>query len=576
MPGSQKMTSDQFAEQIKAKYPAYANVDNTTLTQKMLAKYPVYADKVQPASSYDSTDIPYVNGAGVPGSILNAGIGVANTAKNIGVGVGTTIGEAALGVPQALSSVISAGANAVGAPSVGAAFQGEADMFGNLKKEMYQDPFAKDNSTFAGKVGQVGGTAAIFAAPTGAITKAQDVLGAGADALNLGGKVMPWIAQKIAQIAPEAIGTGVTQYGTSGGDTNSALDAAAGAGALSTISHVGMDAFNSLVPQTVKDNVAGFLRYTGKTGLKDVGTAKKINDATSAFTTMIRQAPEIKVTDINGVTKPWNPLKTSIAELPQVLYQAKNNLYKAYTSMATKAGDEGAMFGQKEFLGLKKSLEKFMGAGYTAQESAQAQKWIQAIDRYATKNPVDGSMYFKNTTPDNVQSLLETVNKHADPRVQDTATAVVANDLGTTLRDALDKKIESAAGPGYQQMRTAYSQLKSVEKDIIERAKPALRQTGSLPSDFIDGLASIDILQGLLTGNPGLAVRGGSIATVKAFVKFLRSPDVKMQRALKFLMNGDKASVPGGLSKRFLGTPSSTIAPTLGAAAGAVMGGPVK
>ncbi len=41
-----KMTSDQFAEQIKAKYPAYAKVDNATLTQKMLAKYPQYGDRV--------------------------------------------------------------------------------------------------------------------------------------------------------------------------------------------------------------------------------------------------------------------------------------------------------------------------------------------------------------------------------------------------------------------------------------------------------------------------------------------------------------------------------------------------
>ncbi len=43
---TQKLTLDQFAQQIKAKYPAYQSVDNATLTQKMLAKYPVYVDKV--------------------------------------------------------------------------------------------------------------------------------------------------------------------------------------------------------------------------------------------------------------------------------------------------------------------------------------------------------------------------------------------------------------------------------------------------------------------------------------------------------------------------------------------------
>jgi hypothetical protein len=44
-----KLSTDQFAQQIKAKYPQYASVDNATLTQKMLAKYPQYADRVETA-----------------------------------------------------------------------------------------------------------------------------------------------------------------------------------------------------------------------------------------------------------------------------------------------------------------------------------------------------------------------------------------------------------------------------------------------------------------------------------------------------------------------------------------------
>jgi hypothetical protein len=44
-----KLSTDQFAQQIKAKYPQYASVDNATLTQKMLAKYPQYTDKVETA-----------------------------------------------------------------------------------------------------------------------------------------------------------------------------------------------------------------------------------------------------------------------------------------------------------------------------------------------------------------------------------------------------------------------------------------------------------------------------------------------------------------------------------------------
>lgn len=42
-----KLTVDQFAAKIKAKYPSYANIDNQVLAQKIIAKYPQYADTVE-------------------------------------------------------------------------------------------------------------------------------------------------------------------------------------------------------------------------------------------------------------------------------------------------------------------------------------------------------------------------------------------------------------------------------------------------------------------------------------------------------------------------------------------------
>jgi len=43
---AEEMTVQQFAAKIKAKYPAYANIDDNTLTQKILAKYPQYSSSV--------------------------------------------------------------------------------------------------------------------------------------------------------------------------------------------------------------------------------------------------------------------------------------------------------------------------------------------------------------------------------------------------------------------------------------------------------------------------------------------------------------------------------------------------
>jgi hypothetical protein len=47
-----KLSVDEFAAQIKAKYPDYAKVDNATLTKSIIEKYPDYANKVNLSTPY--------------------------------------------------------------------------------------------------------------------------------------------------------------------------------------------------------------------------------------------------------------------------------------------------------------------------------------------------------------------------------------------------------------------------------------------------------------------------------------------------------------------------------------------
>jgi hypothetical protein len=84
---SAKMNADQFAQSIKAKYPAYASVDNVTLAQKMLAKYPEYADRVDmgtpvtPASVNHTPSLQNLgtNLAAAPGQIFKGAKSVVDT-----------------------------------------------------------------------------------------------------------------------------------------------------------------------------------------------------------------------------------------------------------------------------------------------------------------------------------------------------------------------------------------------------------------------------------------------------------------------------------------------------------------
>ncbi len=48
----EKLTIDQLAEKIKAKYPQYKDMDNNDLVEKILAKYPEYKNALKKKDPY--------------------------------------------------------------------------------------------------------------------------------------------------------------------------------------------------------------------------------------------------------------------------------------------------------------------------------------------------------------------------------------------------------------------------------------------------------------------------------------------------------------------------------------------
>lgn len=70
------MTTDQFAEKLKAKYPSYINMDNKELVDKTIAKYPSYAKYV--------SDSPQSLKDGLLESAKNLAVDGGKTALNLG------------------------------------------------------------------------------------------------------------------------------------------------------------------------------------------------------------------------------------------------------------------------------------------------------------------------------------------------------------------------------------------------------------------------------------------------------------------------------------------------------------
>lgn len=277
-----------------------------------------------------------------------------------------------------------------------------------------------------------------------------------------------------------------------------------------------------VVPSSVTENISKVLTNTGKKTLSDVAGTKVMENATNAFETIRQNAPNITVKDINGVEKAFDPAKATFYELPQALKQTKDAIYNEYTNIAKNAGDAGVEFGKKDFSNLDATLEKYQGKGYTPAFSTKAKQFQEALGRF------DGK-----ATPQDIQSLIEKVNLDVEP-AGSSAGNQVATDFSKALRKSLDDKLEANGNPAYQATRDKYTQLKSIETDVVNRFKQTMREAGAQP-DLIDHITSMDALYGILSGNPVHTALGIGTKILKSTVGKMFGTEASLRRTFSLL-----------------------------------------
>jgi len=485
-------------------------------------------------------------------------IPVVKQATEFGVGIGAGLGKAGLGLGQLVLKGANVVGNVMGAPKN--QYNPLIQNIENIKQEVYQKPFQQELESGFGKAGSVVSDVATFAEGNAPIVKGQQFLkgvtsGATKNLSGLKGTLAKGTGNFLSRAVPEAGISGGIELAKSGGDTGSATTAGVVSGALSGTLGTGADIVRSLIPKTVRENVSRVLKNTGSKKLGQISTNKDIDNAVGAFDTIRRNSPNIIVKDINDVEKVFEPKKATFFELPQALKQTKDAIYKEYTDIASKAGDDGVLFGQKEFTELENALSKYEQKGYTPAFASKARELKEALYKYGTYDPKDGVVYFNKTSPLEVQDLIQNVNLDANP-LSDKAGAQVATDFSAKIRELLDSKIEKSGNPEYQAIRNKYSQLKSVEKDVVQRYKEVLRKANANPN-IIDGIASLDAITGIIQLEPTNIGRAGVIGALKKGFGYLRDPEVNLRRAFDILENPQKPKSSNAL-KRVIGTTENT------------------
>lgn len=347
------------------------------------------------------------------------------------------------------------------------------------------------------------------------------------DAAKSGMKAIAEKAQGVADAATIGSGTGGTEVLNA---VNKGVDTVVGApfkllgAGAKMIKDAAGNVINEAIPQTAKENVARVLKNTGKKTLSDAAGNKAIEDGTQALDIIRQNADNITIKDLDGVEKVFDPTKATFQEMPQALKQTKDAIYKQYTDLAQKAGDEGLTFGTKDFNSLNKMLDKYQGKGYTTAFANKAKALQEDLAKFGGK-----------ATPEELQKFIEQVNIDVNP-ASDKAAAQVAGDFSRELRSMLDNKLEASGNPAYQELRTQYSKLKSIEPDIIARYKEAMRKAG-VSADIVDHITNLDALYGLFNSSPAHIAASLGTKGVKALFTYLKNPEVNLQRAFKILGN---------------------------------------
>lgn len=280
------------------------------------------------------------------------------------------------------------------------------------------------------------------------------------------------------------------------------------------------------VAQKVSDELnqaidKGIKPYFGSTASKSVRD-RYYRDAQKAFTTIHKYKPEI--TDADQGVK-ISKLPTNRREMLEALEATKKQIFKQYDDLAQSAGNAGVRFDSTDVVSELQSV-------------TQNKSYSPGVRNYAEKM-IDEIAELQGETPSVVQNRIQELNsslKSFFAGRTDRAKAQVDASIASKMRSVLDDLIESS-GDGYQVLRSQYSALKTIEKDLARQVALEARKNSKGLLDMTDIFTGSDLLTGFVTGDPSGVVSGMTGRGIKEYVKYINDPNRYIRKGFEVLDN---------------------------------------
>lgn len=486
-------------------------------------------------------DVQSVLGDNIASDIVS-GVG------QFGTGVGSSILKGGLGLAQtALKGVQKAKESPTASPLLRAIpnTQGAQQALSNVKQK-FSDVYAPETKSIPGQAGNLTGEIAQYATGNATIVRGQQFLRGIADtALKNAPGVAKFAGRTASRVIPEAGISAGMEYAKSGGNAEQAKEAGTFAGVASGIFGALGDVYRTAFKPSTKESLQKALGVQGKQtasrALED--TDKKLE----GFQVMKEYSPNIKIKDLDGVEKNFDPNNATFTDTLQAWEQSRKLAFKEYNDIAKKASGKGLE------VDLQPVIDELLDAN-SQPASSQTKKAIvgaynDLIENFTTVDDVGNRILIGD--PERLETYIADLNKVARGVFQgtsDRATAEVAANVVSKLREIIDDAISQQGGGQYQVARNKYAALKSIENDLVRRFKQMNRKIGNGLYDYSDIFLSGDIISGIVANEPRLLVMGLTGKAVSSALKKMKDPE----RYLRQVFQGLDDATPPSLTKQRL------------------------
>lgn len=244
-----------------------------------------------------------------------------------------------------------------------------------------------------------------------------------------------------------------------------------------------------------------------------------------AVKTITENKPNLKLLDEFG--EETNKLPQTLKEFTQAIDQTKKSIFDEYDAIQKQAGGKGA---EVKLTTVADELQKVANDPVILDTNPAIADYAQkASDRFLERG--------KYTTQQ-AQDAIKTYNTSLDayyrnPSYETASKAAIDAMIVNNIRKWLDDAIESLGGKWYQSLKNKYGSVKSIEKDVVNRAIVDGRKNAKWLLDFTDVFSGAEVIRGILTLNPATFATGVGASLIKTYYKYLNNPNTSIKKLFK-------------------------------------------